>query len=113
MKVPAARWVGYPAAVVVVLATIGLLKLFPQLTVSSIALLLLLAVFLCASVWQSGPGVLAAVLSTHALVVIPSTVSTHSWNLIFVSAAAAGAYAMQSQEAFALDTRLNPPPSGP
>ena len=54
-----------------------------------------------------------ALLSTHALVVIPSTVSTHSWNLIFVSAAAAGAYAMQSQEAFALDTRLNPPPSGP
>jgi len=64
MKVPAARWVGYPAAVVVVLATIGLLKLFPQLTVSSIALLLLLTVFLCASVWQSGPGVLAAVLAT-------------------------------------------------
>ena len=64
MKIPAARWIGYPAAVLVVLATIGLLKLFPQLTVSSIALLLLLAVFLCASVWQSGPGVLAAVLAT-------------------------------------------------
>lgn len=64
MKIPAARWIGYPAAVLVVLATIGLLKLFPQLTVSAIALLLLLAVFLCASVWQSGPGVLAAVLAT-------------------------------------------------
>jgi two-component system sensor histidine kinase KdpD len=64
MKFPAARWIGYPAAVLVVLATIGLLKLFPQLTVSAIALLLLLAVFLCASVWQSGPGVLAAVLAT-------------------------------------------------
>jgi two-component system, OmpR family, sensor histidine kinase KdpD len=64
MKAPAARWIGYPAAVLVVLATIGLLKLFPQLTVSAIALLLMLAVFLCASVWQSGPGVLAAVLAT-------------------------------------------------
>lgn len=64
MKLPAARWIGYPAAVLVVVSTIGLLKLFPQLTVSSIALLLLLTVFLCASVWQSGPGVLAAVLAT-------------------------------------------------
>ncbi len=64
MKALAARWIGYPAAVLVVLATIGLLKLFPQLTVSAIALLLLLAVFLCASVWQSGPGVLAAFLAT-------------------------------------------------
>ena len=50
MKIPAVRWIGYPAAVLVVLAAIGLLKLFPQLTVSSIALLLLLTVFLCASV---------------------------------------------------------------
>lgn len=64
MKLSAGRWIGYPAALLVVGATIGLLKLFPQLTVSSIALLLLLAVFLCASVWQSGPGVLAAVLAT-------------------------------------------------
>jgi two-component system, OmpR family, sensor histidine kinase KdpD len=58
------RWVGYPASVLVVAATIVLLKLFPALTDSSIALLLLLAVFLCASVWQSGPGVLAAALAT-------------------------------------------------
>jgi two-component system sensor histidine kinase KdpD len=50
--------------VFVVGATIELLRLFPQLTASSVALLLLLAVFLCASVWQSGPGVLAAVLAT-------------------------------------------------
>ncbi len=64
MKASAVRWVGYPASVVVVFATIGLLKLFPELTASSVALLLLLAVFLCASVWQSGPGVLAAILAT-------------------------------------------------
>ena len=59
-----ARWVGYPAAVVAVGATIGLLKLFPQLNESSSALLLLLAVFFCASIWQSGPGVVAALLAT-------------------------------------------------
>ena len=59
-----ARWVGYPAAVVAVGATIGLLKLFPQLNESSVALLLLLAVFFCASIWQSGPGVVAALLAT-------------------------------------------------
>jgi two-component system sensor histidine kinase KdpD len=58
------RWIGYPAAVVSVGATIGLLKLFPQLNESSVALLLLLAVFFCASVWQSGPGVVAALLAT-------------------------------------------------
>ena len=66
MKRLAARWVGYPASVLVVAATAGVLKLFPQLSVTSVALLLLLAVFLCASVWQSGPGVLAAVLATLA-----------------------------------------------
>src|SRR5215831_1405990 len=57
-------WIGYPAAVVVVAATTAALKLFPNLTEASVALLLLLAVFLCASVWQSGPGVLAAILAT-------------------------------------------------
>jgi two-component system, OmpR family, sensor histidine kinase KdpD len=61
------RWIGYPASVLVVAGTVGLLKLFPQLTVSSAALLLLLAVFLCASVWQSGPGVVAALIATLAL----------------------------------------------
>ncbi len=57
-------WIGYPASVLVVAATIGVLKLFPALTDSSVALLLLLAVFFCASIWQSGPGVLAALLAT-------------------------------------------------
>ncbi len=60
----AARWVGYPASILVVAATVALLKLFPALTDSSVALLLLLAVFFCASIWQSGPGVLAALLAT-------------------------------------------------
>jgi two-component system, OmpR family, sensor histidine kinase KdpD len=56
--------VGYPAAALLVAGTIGLLKLFRGLNESSVALLLLLAVFLAAWVWQSGPGVLAALLAT-------------------------------------------------
>jgi two-component system sensor histidine kinase KdpD len=64
MKVPSGRFVGYPASALVVLATLGALRLFPQLTDTSAALVLILSVFLCASVWQSGPGVLAAILAT-------------------------------------------------
>jgi RES domain-containing protein len=48
-------------------------------------------------------------LSEHMFVAIPSAVSVHSWNLIFVAAAAAGAYDVKLQEAFAMDTRLHPP----
>jgi RES domain-containing protein len=50
-------------------------------------------------------------LAKHKFAVIPSTVSTYSWNLIFVAAQAAGAYTMTIQERFALDTRLHPPPT--
>lgn len=49
-----------------------------------------------------------ALLARHKFVLIPSAVSTHSWNLIFVGTTAAGAYAVRSQEPFALDTRLYP-----
>ncbi len=52
----------------------------------------------------------SAILTRHRFMVIPSAVSSHSWNLIFVAASAAGAYALRSQERFALDTRLHPPP---
>jgi RES domain-containing protein len=50
-----------------------------------------------------------ALLARHSFVMIPSVVSTHSWNAIFVAAAAAGAYAIRTQENFALDPRLHPP----
>ena len=50
-----------------------------------------------------------ALLARHAFVVIPSAVSTHSWNVIFVAAAAAGAYAMRLQDDFALDPRIHAP----
>jgi RES domain-containing protein len=49
-------------------------------------------------------------LSKHKFVLIPSAVSTSSWNLIFVGSNAAGDYAVRSQEPFALDTRLHPSP---
>jgi RES domain-containing protein len=48
-------------------------------------------------------------LSLHKFVAIPSAVSVHSWNLIFVAATAAGIYDVRLQERFALDTRLHPP----
>ncbi|MDX2308236.1 MAG: RES domain-containing protein [Hyphomicrobium sp.] len=50
-----------------------------------------------------------ALLAKHKFVVIPSVVSVHSWNVIFLGAATSNAYALRSQERFALDTRLNPP----
>jgi RES domain-containing protein len=52
-----------------------------------------------------------ALLARHRFILIPSAVSTHSWNLIFVGATAAAAYALKAQEPFALDTRLHPPTS--
>jgi RES domain-containing protein len=48
-------------------------------------------------------------LSEHKFIAIPSAVSSHSWNLIFVAAAAAGLYDVRLQEPFALDTRLHAP----
>jgi RES domain-containing protein len=48
-------------------------------------------------------------LATHKFIVIPSAVSTASWNLVFVASRAAEAYAVKSQETFALDTRLHRP----
>jgi RES domain-containing protein len=50
-----------------------------------------------------------ALLSRHRFVAIPSAVSSHSWNLVFVAGNATGTYALKFQEAFALDTRLHPP----
>ena len=48
-------------------------------------------------------------LSAHPFVLIPSAVSTHSWNLLFDIDVADTLYAMQVQEDFALDTRPHPP----
>jgi RES domain-containing protein len=48
-------------------------------------------------------------LRLHRFVAIPSTVSTHSWNLIINPLKAAGFYGLDSQGPFALDPRLHPP----
>ncbi len=50
-----------------------------------------------------------ALLTNHPFVLLPSVVSTHSWNLVFVSTLAMGQYSFV-QEQFALDPRLHPPP---
>lgn len=49
-------------------------------------------------------------LKAHKFVLVPSVVSPNSWNVLFIAARAAGGYALRSQEPFALDTRLHPPP---
>ena len=61
-----ARWPGYLGSAGLVGGTVALLKLAPGLADSTIALVLTLAVFLSAWLWESGPGVLAAILATAA-----------------------------------------------
>lgn len=51
----------------------------------------------------------ARLLEQHAFVLIPSSVSRHSWNLLLNPRLAAGLYELLVQEPFALDGRLNPP----
>lgn len=48
-----------------------------------------------------------ALLAAWPMVLFPSVVSAHSWNLVF--APAVGLYAAVEQEPFALDGRLHPP----
>ncbi|WGM37962.1 RES domain-containing protein [Caulobacter sp. NIBR1757] len=50
-----------------------------------------------------------ALLAANPFVLFPSVTSSHSWNLVFTPARAAGLYALRGQEPFALDTRLHPP----
>ena len=47
-------------------------------------------------------------LARHKFVLLPSVVSRHSWNLVFVASVAAGSYNLSTQERFALDPRLHP-----
>lgn len=51
-----------------------------------------------------------ALLERYPFVAIPSAVFSQSWNILFNPRTAVGKYALTSQSAFALDTRLNPPP---
>ncbi len=51
-----------------------------------------------------------ALLREHKFTLIPSAVSSHSWNVIFAAGAAAGWYVPRHQARFVLDTRPHPPP---
>lgn len=48
-----------------------------------------------------------ALLRDHPFILIPSTVSRHSWNIIFDGSKVAGLYDDVRQEDFALDPRLH------
>lgn len=47
-------------------------------------------------------------LATHPLVVLPSVVSSHAWNLLIDVARAVNLFKLLGSEHFALDRRLNP-----
>lgn len=48
-------------------------------------------------------------LEQHPFLIVPSTVSRYSWNIVMNPATAEGLYEVVIEETFALDTRLNPP----
>ncbi|MBN8909246.1 MAG: hypothetical protein J0H99_22200 [Rhodospirillales bacterium] len=48
-----------------------------------------------------------ALLRAHRFVLLPSVVSTQSWNVVFEAGATRGKYEEVAQEAFALDPRLH------
>ncbi|MBS3911620.1 MAG: RES domain-containing protein [Hydrogenophaga sp.] len=48
-------------------------------------------------------------LSVHPFVIVPSVVSSHSWNLLIDVSTAGGAFELVHMEDFALDTRLAKP----
>jgi RES domain-containing protein len=50
-----------------------------------------------------------ALLMRYGIVLIPSAVSIHSWNLVLTGGTPNGGFVLRSQERFALDTRLHPP----
>lgn len=51
----------------------------------------------------------ADLLNQHPFVLVPSSVSRHSWNLLVNPQLADGLYEVVLQESFGLDGRLNPP----
>lgn len=48
-----------------------------------------------------------ALLDQHPFIIVPSTVSRYSWNIVMNPVTAEGLYEVVIEEAFALDTRLN------
>lgn len=50
----------------------------------------------------------AQLLDGHPFVLIPSVISTHSWNFLIDVQSAGGLFRERGRQAFALDPRLNP-----
>lgn len=50
-----------------------------------------------------------ALLARHDIIIMPSMVSSHSWNVMFDPLRSPASYSLIEQERFALDPRLNPP----
>lgn len=50
-----------------------------------------------------------SLLAQYPFVLVPSTVSKHSWNILINPELAKGLYRVVTQERFGLDTRLNLP----
>lgn len=50
----------------------------------------------------------ARLLDQHPIAVLPSVVSTHSWNLLIDAAGAKGMFALAASADFSLDPRLHP-----
>ena len=48
-------------------------------------------------------------ITRYPLILLPSVVSTHSWNLLIDVSTSASSFKLAAHEAFALDPRLNPP----
>lgn len=48
-------------------------------------------------------------LDAHTFIVVPSTFSRYSWNVVMNPITSQGRFEIVIQEPFALDTRLNPP----
>lgn len=51
----------------------------------------------------------STLLAAHGVLVLPSTVSRPSWNLVFSPDHAAGRWRLLAQQRLVVDTRLNPP----
>lgn len=48
-------------------------------------------------------------LNEHPFIIVPSTVSKYSWNIVMNPDTASGHFDVIIKESFSLDTRLNPP----
>ena len=58
---------------------------------------------------QSQQSHVDALLDQRTFIIVPSTVSRHSWNIVMNPVTAEGLFEVVIEELFGLHTRLNPP----